>query len=66
LTTSGNFHTPSLIGILLELGCDRLMFAADYPFEDMQDGAVWLDSVPVSDRDRRKIASDNARALLRL
>lgn len=66
LTTSGNFHTPSLIGILLELGCDRLMFAADYPFEDMRDGAAWLDEVPVSDRDRRKIASDNARALLRL
>lgn len=66
LTTSGNFHTPSLIGILLELGADRLMFAADYPFEELEDGTGWLDAVPVSDRDRRKIAADNARALLRL
>jgi predicted TIM-barrel fold metal-dependent hydrolase len=66
LTTSGNYHTPSLIGILLELGSDRLMFAADYPFEALEDGAGWLDSVPVSDRDREKIASSNARRLFRL
>jgi gamma-resorcylate decarboxylase len=66
LTTSGNFHTPSLIGILLELGTDRLMFAADYPFEELDDGAAWLDIVPISDRDRRKIASENARRLLHL
>lgn len=66
LTTSGNYHTPSLIGILLELGADRLMFAADYPFEELDDGAAWLDSVPISEGDRRKIASDNARSLLML
>lgn len=66
LTTSGNYHTPSLIGILLELGADRLMFAADYPFEELDDGAVWLDNVPISDGDRRKIASENARRLLHL
>ena len=66
LTTSGNYHTPSLIGILLELGADRLMFAADYPFEELDDGATWLDRVPISDGDRRKIASENARRLLRL
>lgn len=66
LTTSGNYHTPSLIGILLELGSDRLLFAADYPFEELQDGARWMDEVPISDADRRKIASENARSLLRL
>jgi 2,3-dihydroxybenzoate decarboxylase len=55
-----------LIGILLELGSDRLLFAADYPFEELDDGARWLDSVPISERDRRKIASENARWLLRL
>ncbi len=66
LTTSGNYHTPSLIGILLELGADKLMFAADYPFEEIADGADWLDRVPISDTDRRKLASDNATRLLRL
>ena len=66
LTTSGNYHTPSLIGILLELGSDRLMFAADYPFEELEDGADWLDRAPISDRDRHKIASENAARLLHL
>jgi predicted TIM-barrel fold metal-dependent hydrolase len=66
LTTSGNFHTPSLIGILLELGVDHLLFAADYPFEEIDDGARWLDTVPISDRDRRKIGYQNARQLLRI
>ncbi|HLH64074.1 MAG TPA: amidohydrolase family protein [Solirubrobacteraceae bacterium] len=66
LTTSGNYHTPSLVGIMLELGVDHLMFAADYPFEEMEDGARWLEGVPLSDRDRRRIATDNARCLLRL
>jgi gamma-resorcylate decarboxylase len=66
LTTSGNYHTPSLIGILLELGADRLMYAADYPFEELDDGARWLEGVPISDSDRRKIARDNARRLLGL
>jgi gamma-resorcylate decarboxylase len=66
LTTSGNYHTPSLIGILLELGADRLMFAADYPFEEVDDGARWLDRVPISAHDRLKIASQTARSLLRL
>ena len=66
LTTSGNYHTPSLIGILLELGADQLLFAADYPFEEMDDAARWLDDVPISDTDRLKIASGNARQLLRL
>ncbi len=66
LTTSGNYHTPSLIGIMLELGVDRLLFAADYPFEELEDGARWLEQVPISEPDRVKVASANARALLRL
>ncbi len=66
LTTSGNYHTPSLVGILLELGVDRLMFAADYPFEELEDGACWFETVPVSEADREKIGSGNARRLLRL
>jgi 2,3-dihydroxybenzoate decarboxylase len=66
ITTSGNYHAPSLVGILLELGADRLLFAADYPFEDMADGAEWLDAVAISDGDREKIAFGNARNLLGL
>jgi predicted TIM-barrel fold metal-dependent hydrolase len=66
ITTSGNYHTASLVGILLELGSDRLVFAADYPFEELDEGARWLDEVPISEPDRAKLASENARKLLRL
>jgi 2,3-dihydroxybenzoate decarboxylase len=66
ITTSGNYHTPSLIGILLELGADRVMFASDYPFERLADGADWIDSVTISYRDREKIGWSNAAAFLGL
>jgi 2,3-dihydroxybenzoate decarboxylase len=66
VTTSGNNHTASLIGILLELGADRLLFAADYPFEEMADGAEWFDTVPISEADRLKIGRTNAQQLFGL
>lgn len=66
ITTSGNCHTPSLMAAILEMGADRIIFAADYPFEDMEDAAQWLDTVPISEVDRRRIGSENARGLLGL
>jgi 2,3-dihydroxybenzoate decarboxylase len=66
LTTSGNYHTPSVVGILLELGAERLVFASDYPFEEMHDGTDWMDALPVSDRDRELIGRENVKRLLKL
>jgi predicted TIM-barrel fold metal-dependent hydrolase len=66
VSVSGNYHTASLIGVLLELGADRVMFAADHPFEDIADAASWFDAVPISEADRAKIAHRNARRLLGL
>ena len=66
VTISGNYHTPSLIGILLELGADRVLFAADHPFEDMADASTWFDALPIAGADREKIARTNAIALLGL
>lgn len=64
LTTSGNFHTPSLIGAMLEVGADRLLFAADYPFERTSEAADWFDNAPISEPDRLKIGRTNAAKLL--
>jgi 2,3-dihydroxybenzoate decarboxylase len=64
VTTSGNFHTPSLIGVILQLGADRILFAADYPFEKTQDASSWLDSAPISEADRMKIGRSNAQRVL--
>jgi 2,3-dihydroxybenzoate decarboxylase len=66
LTTSGNFHTPSLIGAILQVGADRLLFAADYPFERTADAAGWFDHTPISEPDRQKIGRTNAQRLLGL
>jgi predicted TIM-barrel fold metal-dependent hydrolase len=66
ITTSGNYHTPSLVGLLLELGADRVLFAADHPFEDLADGARWMDTVPIAEGDRLKIGRLNAARLLGL
>ncbi len=66
LTTSGNFHTPSLIGALLQVGADRILFAADHPFERTSEAAEWFDHVPISEADRLKIGAGNARRLFKL
>lgn len=66
VTTSGNFHTPSLIGVLLQLGADRVLFAVDYPFERTEDAVTWFDAAPISAADKEKIGRTNAQRLLRL
>src|SRR4051794_13901481 len=66
VTVSGNYHTPSLVGVLSELGPDRVMFAVDHPFEDVADGADWFDALDLDDDVRSKIASGNAQRLLQL
>ena len=65
MTVSGNHRVPSLVGVLLEHGADRVLFAAGHPFEDIGDGAGWIDTVPISEGDREKIARGNAARLFR-
>ena len=66
VSTSGNFHTPSLLGVTMQLGADRILFAVDYPFEKSIDAVSWFDTSPVSEADRQKIGRTNAQRLLRL
>lgn len=66
ITTSGNFHTPALTNVILEVGADRVLYSVDYPFEDMIEARDWFDQVPISDSDRMKIARDNAQKLFHL
>lgn len=66
ITTSGNFSYPPLLCSLLELGSERIMFAVDYPMDVAEDGVRWLLDAPISDRDREKIAHQNADRLFGL
>jgi 2,3-dihydroxybenzoate decarboxylase len=66
LTTSGNFHTPSLVNAMTEMGTHRVMFSVDWPFEDVGEGARWFDAANISEADRVKIGRENAIKLFKL
>jgi 2,3-dihydroxybenzoate decarboxylase len=66
VTTSGNFHTPSLVNVMTEMGSDRVMFSVDWPFEDVGEGCVWFDTASIGEADRKKIGRDNAIKLFKL
>ena len=66
LTTSGNFRSQTLIDAMLEIGADRILFSADWPFENIDHAARWFDACTISEADRRKIGRTNAQALFGL
>jgi 2,3-dihydroxybenzoate decarboxylase len=66
LTTSGNFSTSALTQAIAEIGIDRVLWSADYPFEDVSDAADWLDTMPIGEPDRQKIGRTNALKLFKL
>ncbi len=66
VTTSGNFSTQALHCTILTMGADRILFSNDYPYEDYAEGGEFIDTVAISESDRRKIAYENAMALYKL
>lgn len=62
-TTSGHFHTRTLFNTIAELGVDRVMFSADFPYEYMEEAAAWFDFSLPNHNDAQKIGRDNARRL---
>ena len=45
---------------------ERVIFSVDWPFQPNRDGRAFLDSAPISERERAMIYGDNVRQLLRL
>jgi gamma-resorcylate decarboxylase len=66
ITTSGNFRTQSLIDAMLEIGADRILFSADWPFENIDHAADWFDVCTIAEADRVKIGRTNALHLFKL
>jgi predicted TIM-barrel fold metal-dependent hydrolase len=65
--TSGFFSDPALLCCVMEMGVDRILFAVDWPFVvDNKPAVQWLSRIPLSDEDKIKIASGNAKRLLRM
>ena len=66
LTTSGNFHDATLHGAIREVGIGKVLFSADYPFEDAVEAAQWFDKAELPEADRQRIGRQNAVELFRL
>jgi 2,3-dihydroxybenzoate decarboxylase len=66
VTTSGMCAAEPLICTLDALGAERLMFAADYPFESAEESAKFIDTTPLAENVRADICFNNAARLLGL
>ncbi len=65
--TFGGFNfAPTFLNLLLEIGVDRIMFSADYPYGSMEEAKSFLQHLPVSEADRERIAHGNAERLFGL
>jgi uncharacterized protein len=65
--TIAGFNFPAaFLDLLLEVGVDRIMFSADYPYNGMDEARAFLDQIPVSKSDRERIAHGNAEKLFKL
>jgi len=60
VTTSGMSSAEPLNCALAALGNDRVMFAADYPFEQSAEAGEFLDKTPLAESVRGEIAFKNA------
>lgn len=65
--TFGSFNFPAaFLDLLLEVGVERIMFSADYPYGSMAEARAFLEQLPVSTADRERIAHSNAERLFGL
>jgi 2,3-dihydroxybenzoate decarboxylase len=60
VTVSGVFAAEPLRCALDALGRDRVMFAADYPFENAEEAGHFMDTVPLDEAERADVAYRNA------
>ena len=65
-TFGGLNFAPTFLNLLLEVGVERIMFSADYPYVAMEEARSFLRHLPVSEADRARIAHGNAEKLLNL
>jgi 2,3-dihydroxybenzoate decarboxylase len=66
LTTSGVCSDTSLRCALDAMGESNVMFSVDYPFEKTDVAAQFITNAKISETERIKVASDNAKRILRL
>ncbi|MFA5960484.1 MAG: amidohydrolase family protein [Tatlockia sp.] len=63
MTTSGRFSKAALDFTLNLMGKNRVLFASDYPYENLQDSVQFIDGCGYSETIRKQIYYSNAQAL---
>ena len=66
VATSGMCSADPLACTLSALGQDRVMFAADYPFESLDEAAHFIDTAPIGEDVRNDICFNNAARIMKL
>lgn len=66
VTTSGFFSDSALLCCVMEMGVDHILFAIDWPFVMNKPGTDWIHKVPLSEADKIKILSGNAKKILKM
>jgi 2,3-dihydroxybenzoate decarboxylase len=66
ITTSGVCDDPPLLCAIAALGADHVLFATDYPYEDIATATAFLAGAAISDEDRVRISHANAERLLHI
>ena len=66
ITTAGVTSMPALRLSLDVLGVDRILFAADYPYEDDAEAVQFMDAAKVTEAERKQIYETNAVRVFKL
>jgi predicted TIM-barrel fold metal-dependent hydrolase len=66
ITTSGVMWPPALLCSHLALGAEKILFAVDYPLENLQESVQAIETAPISHHDKEKIFHLNAERLFSL
>jgi predicted TIM-barrel fold metal-dependent hydrolase len=64
MTLSGMPFGPAFLCVYLALGGDHILFASDYPYDDLTETVRFAESLPVCDSDKHNICHSNAETLL--
>ncbi|RYY29238.1 MAG: amidohydrolase [Chitinophagaceae bacterium] len=66
ITTSGVEDPLALKYCIDKIGADRIMWAIDYPFQPTAPCVAFMETAPISDADRAKIAYGNAERIFKI
>src|SRR5580692_1643853 len=66
ITTSGVEDPLALDYSIKSIGIDNVLWAIDYPYQPMQPAVQFMDSAPVTERERHKLYHENAERIFHI